>query len=112
MSEQTSEQSEDNSVDISRKDLDDHEPVVDESMRESRSTRKDVEKGLPREKSQGKRKASFASESATKRSKKWPWTSEAVEILLKYSRLKNSKLSRRGNSRPIYPQCIKKYVDA
>ena len=74
LSEQSSEQSEDNSVDISRKDLDDHEPVVDESTRESRSTRKDVEEGLPREKSkksQGKRKASFASESA-KRRKKWP----------------------------------------
>ena len=29
-------------------------------------------------------KASFASESATKKPKKWSWTSEAVEILLKY----------------------------
>ena len=37
--EQSSEQSKDNSADISRKDLDDHEPVVDESTRESRSTR-------------------------------------------------------------------------
>ena len=81
------EPSEDNSVDISRKDLDYDEPVVDESTRESRSTRKDVEEELPREKSkksQGKRKASFASESATKKPKKWSWTSEAVEILLKY----------------------------
>ena len=65
-SEQSSEQSEDNSVDISRKDIDDHEPVVDESKRENRSTRKDVEKGLPSEKSKShvKRKASFASEFA------------------------------------------------
>ena len=58
-----------------------------------------MEEGLPREKSKkslGKRRASFASESATKRPKKWPWISEAVEILLKYSRLKNSKLSRHG----------------
>ena len=47
-SEQSSEQSEDNSVDISRNDLDDHEPVVDKSTRESRSTRKDVEESLPR----------------------------------------------------------------
>lgn len=42
--------------------------------------------GLLREKSkksQGKRKASFTSESATKRPK-WSWASEAVEILLKY----------------------------
>ena len=38
--EQSSEQSEDNSVDISRKDLDGDEPVVDESSRESRLTRK------------------------------------------------------------------------
>ena len=49
--EQSSEQSEDNSVDISRKDQDDDEPIVDESARESRSTRKDVEEDLPREKS-------------------------------------------------------------
>ena len=33
--EQSSEMTEDNSVDISRKDLDDDEPVVDESTRES-----------------------------------------------------------------------------
>lgn len=61
--EQSSKQSEDNSVDISKKDIDDHELVVDESTIESRSTRKDMEEGLPREKSknsQGKRKASFA----------------------------------------------------
>ena len=86
LSEQSSEQSEDNSVDISRKDLHDHEPNVGEITRKSRSTRKDMEDGLPGEKSkrsQGKRKASFAPESATKRPKKWSWTSEAVEILLK-----------------------------
>ena len=87
-SEQSSAQSEDIKVDISRKDLDDHESVVDESTRKSRSTQKDVEEGLPSEKSKkshaGKRKASFASESATKRLKKWSWTLEAVEILLKY----------------------------
>jgi len=47
--EHNSEQSEDKSVDISRKDLDGDEPVVDE--RESRSTRKNVEEDLPREKS-------------------------------------------------------------
>ena len=47
--EHSSEQSEDNSVDISRKELDGDEPVVDE--RESRSTRKNVEEDLPREKS-------------------------------------------------------------
>ena len=67
-SEQSSEQPEDNNADIPRKNLDDHEPVFDDSTRESCSTRKDVEEGLPREKSkksQGKRKASFASESAT-----------------------------------------------
>ena len=55
-------------------------------------------KSLSREKSkksQGKRKASFASESATKMPKKWPWTSEAVEILLKY--MCNSKLSASFN---------------
>ena len=46
--EQSSEQSEDSSVDISRKDLDDDEPIVDESTRESRSTRKDVEDDLLR----------------------------------------------------------------
>ena len=34
----SSEQSKDKSVDISRKDLDDDEPVVDESTGESRST--------------------------------------------------------------------------
>ena len=62
--EQSSEQSEDSSVAISRKDLDDDdEPIVDESTRESRSTRKDVEKSNPI---------------------KWSWTSEAVEIFLKY----------------------------
>ena len=44
-SEQSSEQSEDNSIEISRKDLGHHEPVVDKSKRESRSTRKDVEEG-------------------------------------------------------------------
>ena len=85
--EQSSKQSEDNSVDISQKDLDDDEPVVDKSMRESRSTQTDVQEGLPHEKSkrsQGKRKTSFASESLTKKPKKWSWTSEAVEILLKY----------------------------
>ena len=32
------------------KDLDDDEPIVDESTRKSRSTRKDVEEDLPREK--------------------------------------------------------------
>ena len=42
LSEKNSEQLEERTVDISRKDLDDHEPVVDESTRESRSTRKDV----------------------------------------------------------------------
>ena len=79
--EQSSEQSEDNSVDISRKDLANDEPVVNESTRESRSTRKDVEEDLPREKSkksQGKRKASVASESATKRPhghrKRWKYS--------------------------------------
>ena len=85
--EQSSERSEDNSVDISRKDLHDHELAVGESTRKSLSTRKDVEEGLPSEKSKrskGKRKASFGPESATKRPKKWSWTSEAVEILLKY----------------------------
>ena len=109
----SSEQSKDNSADISRKDLDDHEPVVDESTRESRPTRKDVEEGLPREKSKkskGKRKASFASVSATKRPKKWPWTSEAVEILLKY--IKEFKTKSAWTSRPIYLQCIQKYADA
>ena len=115
--EQSSEQSEDNSVDISRKDLDDDEPVVDESMRESRSTRKDVEEDLPgkkSKKSQGKRKTFFASESATKRRKTWSWTSEAVEILLR-STLKNSKPSvslTAWTSRPIYLQCMRKYADA
>ena len=49
-SEQSSAQSEDIKVDISRKDLDDHESVVDESTRKSRSTQKDVEEGLPSEK--------------------------------------------------------------
>ena len=49
--EQSLDQSEDNSVHISRKDLDCDEPVVDESSRESRSTRKNVEEDLPREKS-------------------------------------------------------------
>ena len=44
--EQSSEQSEDNSVDISRKYLDDDEPVVDESTRERRSTRKRCGRGL------------------------------------------------------------------
>ena len=73
--EQNSEQSEDNSVDISRKYLDDDEPVVDESTRESRTTPKDVEEDLPREKS--------------KRSVLRVWirnkrTSGAVEILQKY----------------------------
>ena len=47
--EQSSEQSEDNSVDTSRKYPDDDEPVVDKSTRESRSTRKDVDEDLPRE---------------------------------------------------------------
>ena len=45
----------------SEQDLDDQEPVVDESTRERRSIRKDVEEDLPREKSkksQGERKAS------------------------------------------------------
>ena len=50
-SEQSSKQLEGNSVEISQKDLDEHEPVVDKSMRESRSTQKDVEEGLPCEKS-------------------------------------------------------------
>ena len=49
--EKSSEQSEDNSVDISRKDLGGHEPLVDESSRESRWTRKNVEEDLTREKS-------------------------------------------------------------
>ena len=56
-SEQSSEQSEDNSVHLLRKGIDDHDPVVNESMRESRSTWKDVEEGLPcdkSKKSQGK----------------------------------------------------------
>ena len=84
--EQSLEQSEEDSVDISRKDRDEDEPVVDESTREIRSTRKDVDEDFPREKSkksQGKRKASFASESTTKKPNKWSWTSEAVGILLK-----------------------------
>ena len=34
---------------------------------------------------------SFASESATKRPKKWSWTLEAVEILLKYIKELKSK---------------------
>ena len=41
------EQSEDNSVDISRKDLNDDEPIVDKSTGESRSIWKDVEEDLP-----------------------------------------------------------------
>ena len=48
-------------------------------------TRKDVKEDLLREKSkksQGKRKASFAPTSATKKPKKWSWTSKAVEILM------------------------------
>ena len=49
--EQSSEQSEDNSVKISRKGLDGDEPVVDESSREGRSTRVNVEEDLPRKKS-------------------------------------------------------------
>ena len=78
---------EDNSVDIWQKDLDGDDPVVDDSSRESCSTQKNEKEDLPSEKSkksQGKRKASFASESATKKPKKWSWTMEAVEILLKY----------------------------
>ena len=50
--EQSSEQSDDNGVDILRKDLDGDEPVVEESLRESRSTRKNMEEDLPHEKSQ------------------------------------------------------------
>ena len=97
-SEQSSEQSEDNSVDILwRPRWSWTMPVVNESKREIRSTRKDVEEDLPREKSksQGKRKSSFASESVTKRLKKWSWTSEAVEILLKY--FKEFKTKREFN---------------
>ena len=45
--ELSSEQSEDHSVDISRKDLNDDEPIVDKSTEESRSIRKDVEEDLP-----------------------------------------------------------------
>ena len=48
--EQSLEQSEDNGVDILRKDLDGDEPVVEESLRESRSTRKNMEEDLPHEK--------------------------------------------------------------
>ena len=85
--EQGSEQSEGNSVDISRKDLGDAERGVDKSARESRRLGKMWKRTLPCEKSkksQGKRKASFAPESATKEPRKWSWTSGAVEILLKY----------------------------
>ena len=39
----------------------------------------------------GKNEESFASESATKRPKKWSWTLEAVEILLKYIKEFKSK---------------------
>ena len=58
-----------------------------------------MEEGLPCEKSkksQGKRKASFASESATKRPKKWSWTLEAVEILLKCIKEFKSKCEFNG----------------
>ena len=51
------------------------------------ATLKDVEEGLGHEKSkksQEKQKASFTSESTAKWPKNWSWTSEAVEILLKY----------------------------
>ena len=48
--EQSSEQSEDNSVDILRKDVDDDESIVDKSTRERHSTWKDVEEDLPHEK--------------------------------------------------------------
>ena len=74
-SEQSSEQSEDNSGDISRKDLDDHEPGS--CRREHDGKPLDSERcgrGLATEspkKSQEKRKASFPSESATKRHKRW-----------------------------------------
>ena len=61
-SEQSLKQSEDNGVDISKKDIDDHEPVVNKSTVESHSTWRDMEEGSPGEKSkksQGKRKAFF-----------------------------------------------------
>lgn len=76
------------STSFSWKDLDNDEPVVNESTEECHSTQKDVEENLPQEKSkksQGKRKASFASEPATKKLK-WSWTSEAVETPLKYTK--------------------------
>ena len=45
--EESSKQSRNKCVDISRNDLDDdYEQVVDESTRENRSTRKDVEENL------------------------------------------------------------------
>ena len=55
--EESSKQSRNKCFDISRNDLDDDddEQVVDESTRESRSTRKDVEENLPREKSKSQR---------------------------------------------------------
>ena len=86
-SEQSSKQLEDNSVDISKK----RQMIMNQlSTRvpwKAARLGKIWNRALPREKSkksQGKRKASFASESTTKRPKKWSWTSEAVEILLKY----------------------------
>ena len=83
-SEQSSEQSENNCVYISRKDLDDHKPVDDENTKERALDSKNVEEGMPDLKNQVRHREnlSFPSAFATKRPKKWSYSSLMVVMLV------------------------------
>ena len=75
----------------------DHSPVDVQSTGENLQQNKDVSEGIVLQPSKnGKRKAGDRSDSSAKKAKKWAWTPEAVELLLKYTKEYKTKCEFNG----------------
>ena len=75
----------------------DHSPIDVQSTSENLQQNKDVSEEVVLQPSKkGKRKAGDRSDSSAKKAKKWAWTSEAVELLLKYTKEYKTKCGFNG----------------
>ena len=75
----------------------DHSPVDVQSTGENLQQNKDVSEGVVLQPSKkDKRKAGDRSDSSAKKAKKWAWTPEAVELLLKYTKEYKTKCEFNG----------------
>ena len=75
----------------------DHSPADVQSTCQNLQQNKDVSEGVVLQPSKrGKRKAGDRSDSSAKKAKKWVWTPEAVDLLLKYTKEYKTKCEFNG----------------